>query len=213
MVENLDVIEHQNAWASVWLSRNKDLIRTTNGPLVTNPAFIFQTPAVRFNNMVTPFITNDEPWDIATLDSPDDTPQSRTLKEHLTKMINNLFPTFDGNQYEVRLSCRYAFSLATGKGLNEDLVTTLPILLGLQIAPEVLADAYATHLRNEIQTWLRDKQPSTEMASLMFMVDLFSKLSDDSNTSLPMLRITQLGLRLDQIADLDELLQEAAVTR
>ncbi len=208
-IENLDVIEHQNAWASVWLSRNKDLIRTIDGdgPLATNPAFIFQTPAVRFSNMVTPFITNDEPWDIATLGASDNTPK-RTLKAHLTKMLEILFPT-EGNKYEVQLSCRYAFSLATGKGLNEDLVTTLPILLGLQITPEDLAvDNYATKLCNEIQYWLTVNQPSTEWASLMFTVDLFSKLNDDSNTSLPMLRITKLRLKLEQISNLNQLLVE-----
>ncbi len=202
IVENLDVIEHQNAWASVWLSRNKQLIRDAAGPVDTNLAFVFQTPAVRFNTMVNPFITNDEIWDIATLDSADDTPQRRPLEAHLSTLIRELFPSFPGNKYEVRLSCRYAFSLATGRGLNEDLVTTLPILLGLRISPEDLAATYATSLRDELQIWLRDNRPSTEKASLIFSVDLFSKLDENSDTSLPMLRITHLGLALDQIADL-----------
>lgn len=208
-VENLDVIEHHNAWASVWLSRNKDLIRTSEaGVLATNPAFIFQTPAVRFNTMVTPFITNDEPWDIATLGSDDDpsVPQRRSLLQHLRIMLQTLFPDFDGSQYEVRLSCRYAFALATGKGLNEDLITTLPILLGLQITPKELAESYASDLRNEISLWLSANQPSTEEAALMFTVDLFSKLDEESTSSLPTLRITQLSLGLEQIEDLNELM-------
>jgi hypothetical protein len=201
MLENLDVVEHQNAWASVWLSRNKQLIQDTDGPLNTNPAFVFQTPAVRFNTMVTPFITNDEPWNIATLGSQDGSPQSRTMLGHLSQMIGTLFPNFDGAKYEVRLSCRYAFALAGGKGLNEDLVTTLPILMGLRIKPDALAGSYAADLEAEIKLWLSTNQPSLEDASLRFSVDVFSKLDEDSNSSLPMLRITSLKLDLGDVSD------------
>lgn len=210
MVENLDVIEHHNAWASVWLSRNQDLVREDDGTSAINPAFIFQTPAVRFNTMVTPFITNDEPWNIATLGSTDGAPQKRKLQDHLTLMIDTLFPRFEGNQYGVRLSCRYGFALSTGKGLNEDLVTTLPILLGLQITPTDLAQGYDTALHDEIRTWLSTHQPSPDMASLIFTVDLFSTLDEEANSSLPTLRITHLGLSLDHISDLQELMEQAA---
>ena len=199
MIRNLDVIEHQNAWAKIWLSRNKDLIRDSDGELLdTNPAFVFQTPAVRFSNKVTPFITNDEPWDIATLSDK----REQSLEKHLTTMVNTLFPTMDGINYRVRLSCRYAFSLSTGRGLNEDLVTTLPILLGIQITPEVLEKDYGKKLSEEILIWIDDNQPSMNMASLIFTVDLFSKLDQESNSSLPTLRITHLELKLADIANL-----------
>ena len=208
MIRNLDVIEHHNAWAKIWLSRNKDLIRDSDGqPLDTNPAFVFQTPAVRFSNMVTPFITNDEPWDIATLSQE----QNRALEQHLTTMVNTLFPTFPGNKYEVRLDCRYAFSLATGKGLNEDLVTTLPILLGIQITPDALSHNYGAELSREIATWLRSNRPSTTMASLVFTVDLFSKLNDGGSSSMPTVRITHLELKLTDIVNLSAILQPTGV--
>lgn len=217
LVENLDVIEHQNAWASVWLSRNKHLLEE-NGDLVpTNPAFVFQTPAVRFNNRVTPFITNDEPWEIATLsprgdpggetsESAEGEPVSRTLEEHLQALIDLLFPVVEDSRYEVRLSCRYAFALARGRGVNEDLLTTLPILLGLRVRPAALAAGYAEDLATELGGWLAAKRPSVEAASFLFVVDLFSKLDEDSATSLPMLRITRLGLALEHVSDLDALI-------
>ena len=206
LIENLDVIEHQNAWASVWLSRNKHLLEEDGAPVATNPAFVFQTPAVRFNNRVTPFITNDEPWDVATLGNPDGEPVSRTLEEHLRTLIDVLFPVFEGSRYEVRLSCRYAFALARGRGVNEDLVTTLPILLGLRVRPRALAAGYAEDLATELSGWLRAKRPSVEAASLLFIVDLFSKLDEDASTSLPMLRITRLSLALEHLSDLDALI-------
>lgn len=206
-VLNLDVIEHQNAWASVWLSRNKVLIEEANGAEIpTNPAFVFQTPAVRFNNMVTPFITNDEPWELATLKSDTGDPVERTLKDHLQTMIDVLFPAFEASKYEVRLSCRYSFAMVRARGFNEDIVTTLPILLGLRVTPQALAAGYAGDLSAEISRWLTANRPSMENASLSFVVDLFSKLDPDSNTSLPMLRITRLGLSFSYVSDVDSLI-------
>jgi len=205
-VENLDVIEHQNAWAGIWLSRNKILLEGHK----TNPKFIFQTPLVKFTNRVSPFITNDEPWDLATLHSPDDQPEHKPLLEHMELMLGLIAPDITGLpvNYEVRLSCRYAFALVEGSGLNVDLQSTLPLLMGLRLNPtdtvndqssEKLLAAYPKILTDEINLWLELNKPSKQNASLIFTVNLFSKLDKDSMTSLPMLRIKHLGLKLKNI--------------
>lgn len=207
-IENLDVIEHQNAWAAIWLSRNKILLAGHT----TNPKFIFQTPAVRFTNAVSPFITNDEPWDLATLHSPNDQAEDKTLLEHMQLLVQLIAPDIAGKgidvQYEARLSCRYAFALAMGKGLNVDLKPTLPLLMGLRLNPtetldsgEKLLAAYPKMLADEIELWLRLNEPSRQNASLIFSVSLFSKLDPASLTSLPMLRIKQMELKLENISD------------
>lgn len=204
-IENLDVIEHQNAWAKIWLSRNKNLVYGET----TNPDFIFRTPAVRFTNMVTPFITNDEPWDISSLS---ETPY-QDLLTHLGHFIHELFPKPIGINYEVRMSCRYAFPLVEGKGLNVDLKPTLPLLMGLRLNPNEgtkddpnvnLLEAYPALLDTEIKTWFTTNKPSVAGASIIFSVNLFSKLDEDSTTSLPMLRINRLELKLEDISDLPE---------
>ncbi len=203
-VENLDVVEHQNAWASIWLSRNKILLAGHE----TNPKFIFQTPAVRFTNLVSPFITNDEPWDLATLHSPGDQAEDKPLLEHLQRLMELVAPDITGLDvdYELRLSCRYAFALALGTGLNVDLKSTLPLLMGLRLKPkatlasgEKLLAAYPKMLADEIDLWLRLNEPSPQNASLLFSVDLFSKVDPESLTSLPMLRIKQIELNLKNI--------------
>ncbi|MBK8968105.1 MAG: hypothetical protein IPM36_15855 [Lewinellaceae bacterium] len=203
-IENLDVIEHQNAWASVWLSRNKILLAGHE----TNPKFIFQTPAVRFTNLVSPFITNDEPWDLATLHSPGDQAEDKPLLEHMQRLLELVAPDITGLDvnYEVRLSCRYAFALVMGTGLNVDLKSTLPLLMGLRLKPkatlasgEKLLAAYPKMLADEIDLWLRLNEPSPQNASLLFSVDLFSKVDPESLTSLPMLRIKQIELNLKNI--------------
>ena len=204
-VENLDVIEHQNAWAAVWLSRNKILLAGHT----TNPKFIFQTPAVRFANQVSPFITNDEPWDLATLHSPGNQPENKPLLVHLQRMLELVAPATDGLSidYEVRLSCRYAFALAAGAGLNADLVSTLPLLMGLRLNPkdqlasgEKRLAAYPKMLSDEINLWLKNNQPSEQNAALIFSINLFSKLDPAGMTSLPMLRIKHLELKLKNIS-------------
>lgn len=204
MIENLDLIPQQNAWASIWLSRNKGLLKNKdNTDIPTNPSFIFQTAAVRFTNMVTPIIINDEPWDIATIDSTDGRPVKRTLLEHVQKMFDTLFPVVEGQKYEVRISCKYAFSLALGRGLNEDIAPGLPVLLGLRLSskdPDSFAD-YPAKLQTELEGWLQTNKPSRDRASFIFSVQMYSKLDEDSNTSLPMLRIEHLGLKLEDIEE------------
>lgn len=199
MIENLDVIPHQNAWASIWLSRNKGLLRDENNKEIpTNPKFVFQTPAVRFNNMVTPVIINDEPWNIGNIDVANNNVKSikQSLEQRLTEMFYILFPNAEGQKaYEVQLSCRYAFALASGLGLNDDLKPTLPVLLGLRLSSANL-NAYPEELATEIDTWWRNNKPSSDDASLIFSISLFSKLDPDSNTSLPMLRIEHLEMDL-----------------
>jgi len=203
MIENLDVIPHQNAWASIWLSRNKGLLKNAdNTDIPTNPKFVFQTPAVRFNNMVTPVIINDEPWNIGNVDvAKTNNVKSikQSLEQRLTEMFDILFPNSEGQKaYEVQLSCRYAFALASGLGLNDDLKPTLPVLLGLRLssADRAAFDAYPEDLATEIDTWWRNNKPSSDDASLIFSISLFSKLDPDSNTSLPMLRIEHLEMNL-----------------
>ncbi len=215
-IENLDILQYQNAAASIWLSRNKNLVFDRD----TNPAFIFQTPAVSFANPAFPFITNDEPFDIAALGSEDGvTPQDLDFQVHMENLLELLkpkatSPEINDYRYEARLSCRFAFSLAKGKGLNDDLVSTLPLLIGLRLSPgdsldesnrsEILA-AYPGKLKEEISTWFKLNRPIEESAYLLFSLDIFSKLDPNENSSLPMLRVKRLELKLKNIEDMDDI--------
>ena len=215
-IENLDVLQYQNAAASIWLSRNKTLVFDED----TNPAFVFQTPAVSFANSAIPFITNDEPFDIAALGSVDGvTPQDHDFQVHMENLLKLLEPkattlVADDYRYEARLSCRFAFSLAKGKGLNDDLVSTLPLLIGLRLSPgdslddnnrsEIL-EAYPGKLKAEISKWFELNRPIEDNAYLLFSLDIFSKLDPNENSSLPMLRVKRLELKLKDISDMDDI--------
>ncbi len=215
-IENLDVLQYQNAAASIWLSRNKTLVFQEK----TNPAFVFQTPAVSFANSAIPFITNDEPFNIAALGSDDGvTPQDHDFLVHMENLLKIIEPKAtslveDDYRYEARLSCRFAFSLAKGKGLNDDLVSTLPLLIGLRLAPgESLGDGnkskiledYPGKLKKEISKWFELNRPIEENAYLLFSIDIFSKLDPNENSSLPMLRVKRLELKLKNIKDMEDI--------
>ncbi|MCB0531453.1 MAG: hypothetical protein KDD14_04585 [Saprospiraceae bacterium] len=204
-VENLDLLQQQNAWASIWLSRNKHLAFGKT----TNPDFIFLTPAVRFTNRLTPSIVNREPWNIATLPEGGDTAFNATLEQHLINMVD-LFdpgvadPGVEHRRYELQIACRYAYAMARGMGLNEDLVTTLPILLGLRLTPDQL-DTYPGKLSKEISTWFKQHEPVETNASLIFSVEAYSQLDEQVNSSLPLLRVTQLELNLNNITNMPDI--------
>lgn len=55
----------------------------------TNPAFVFQTPQVRFSNQVTPLLVNNRPWDIAELHTDG---RSQPLDIHLKSSLAPYYP-------------------------------------------------------------------------------------------------------------------------
>lgn len=203
-IDNLDLFQQQNAWGSIFLSRNKNLVFNKT----TNPDFIYRTPAVRFTNRLTPSIINNEPWDIATLPLGE-LPVKNNLLTHLTNLMDLFDPGVTTVQakhqrYELQVSCRYAFALAQGTGLNEDLVTTLPLLLGLRLRPSQLVQ-YPALLRKEISIWFEKHQPVDRNASLVFSIEAYSQLDPNANTSLPLLRVTNLDLSLSDILDMPDI--------
>ena len=97
IIQDRDIIAHQNAWSGIWLTRNRQLVPTA----ATNPAFIFQTPQVRFSNWVTPLLVNRRPWNIADLSSS--SPQSLFI--HLKRLFETVLPPQSANAYGLRLDC------------------------------------------------------------------------------------------------------------
>lgn len=212
-IENLDVIYHQNAWAYIWLSRNKELIPKFD----TNPAFIFQTPSVRFNNLVIPFLVNEERWNIALLGSDGGLPVKRNLVGHLTHLFSILLPQKEKPEaeggypdFEIRLDCRYAFAFAKGKNLSYDLLSSFPMLVSLRLANPYLAGkedgdsftGYIDDLANKILDWYHTNKPVEEQAAFIFSASYFSKIEKESLSSLPMLKIEHLALQLVHVSDL-----------
>ena len=191
-IENLDVIHQQNAWATIWLSRNKELIPEKD----TNPIFVFQTPEVKFNSKITPSLVNDERWDINRL-AANDNSTDRSLLGHLRRMFHTILPQSSTNEYEIRMSCRYAFVMTAGSGLSQDLLSMLPMLMGLRLSK--IDEQYIQSLTNKIEDWRLRTKPAENKAAYIFSINIFSKLDPNNRENLPLLKIEHLQLNLEDI--------------
>jgi len=200
-----DIVEQQNAWGAIWLTRNKELVPGR----LTNPVFVYQTPQVRFTNMVTPLLVNTRPWPIDQIGSADGQPRRRSLAEHIAMLFAMLFPASATQAYDIRVTCRYAFALAVGADDNTDLLSILPVLLGprftIAAGAEMLAatQEFRASLVQAIGAWKDRNNPLQTKGMYIFSVAIFSNLgaaSDDGNTRLPILRIEDLRLRLRSIS-------------
>ena len=203
-VIDLDVLHTQNAWSAIRLARNKNLVdgRTTN------PAFIFQTPEVRFKSRITPLIINDKRWNIGAL-----SPSPQPLSAHLQTLFETLLPAQESRAYDLRLSCQYAFAITLGNpGAADDLLTSLPVLLTPRFTvrqsaakPTMLAvtEQLRANIVTEIEDWQTQKRPNRANGRYIFSISLFSHHQPSSRTAdspnLPLLKIEHLWLALADI--------------
>ncbi|MCB0116948.1 MAG: LysM peptidoglycan-binding domain-containing protein, partial [Caldilineaceae bacterium] len=98
IVPDLDVIQQQLATASIWLTRNRELVDGR----VTNPSFVYKTPLIRFRNSTSPLVQNRTPWDIAAIGSPTGAAQRRPLAAHVDALFAALLPAVAQNDYAIR---------------------------------------------------------------------------------------------------------------
>lgn len=195
-IADRDIIEYQNAQAEIWVSRNRNL-----GSYPTNPAFIYQTPGVRFGNMVTPLLVNTKEWHLEEEYSQHDPKQS--LDEHIKRLFEILLPGTSSQAYDLRISCSYAFALAEGEGGNPDLLVPLPVTLcprvQINMNTTMLDETvtFRTGLSGALRNWFEKNQPSRKRAMFIFKVVILSP-----GNNLPLLQIEDLRLSLENITDL-----------
>jgi hypothetical protein len=201
-IPNLDIVNRQSAWGAIWLARNKELAPGRE----TNPAFVFQTPQIRFSTNVTPLLVNSERWYIDAeggpgklgLEGPPD-PRERTLDGHLEALFATILPETAGQPYDVQVAVRYAFALASHG--DEDLVSALPVTLSPRVRVEAGASmreataALRTALARELQGWLARNRPRETKGMFVFSVAIFAHGANQ-----PLLHIQDLRLRLESIA-------------
>ena len=213
-VTNLDVLDYQNAWGAIRLARNKNLIDGRE----TNAAFIFQTPEVRFKNRITPLIVNDKRWDIADLGDS----RSKALTDHLEELFKVLLPAIINRPYDIRISCQYAFALASNTsatGNEEELLASLPVLLTPRFTVQKSGDStmltVTEHLRTnivrEIENWQKNKNPNKTRGRYLFSFSFFSNpenVSTTENPNLPLLTVENLNLLLTDIILPTDIIEE-----
>jgi hypothetical protein len=217
---SLDIIAQQNAWAAIWLTRNDDLISGGN----TNPAFVFQTPQIRFSDRLTPLLTNSKRWNVATLQAPHQAPINRPLRHHVANWFAAVLPAQSDRTYDIRIACQYAFALVLGDpGLEDDLLSTLPVFLsprfvvgadGDQKDMAAITAQLQENIAKELQLWQQRKRPVQASGRFVFSLSIFSHVAEQSSaenasqnsedalaSEVPLLKIEHLSLALNDISE------------
>lgn len=203
-IQNLDVLNTENAWASLHLKRNLNLTSPGNPARTTNPRFVYETPETRFVNKTTPLLDTIVPINIY----PDGPPKSR--HQHLVDMLTELFDTADAGGNTIvrllKLGVKYAYDVrgqegpAEGPDQLDEFIAYMPVLqrMPFEITPNAGGiQEFVTALDGEIQLWLETIDPSRARAYYEFDVSIFAALS---RTDRPVLRLRRLWLGLNHIS-------------
>jgi hypothetical protein len=229
--DKLDILHKQDVWAGVRMTRNENLFgdrACTGGSPRTNPKFIYQTPMVRFPEILTPLLECDKNIDIARIPSaPGGTPDAdreKPLEGHLARLFERFFESVAENLTEeetegrrIQLTCRYQYDLdhpPYGLGGDGD-ANSLPITLPIVMAPPfdfiVPTDSrscgenlfsFLCSLSGAIKDWFEGHYPSRNNGRFNFDISVYSTLGDSGR--LPIYRLKSLQLMLDDVSDLKE---------
>jgi hypothetical protein len=181
---DLSLLKIQNAWAGVAISRNRDLLAGKT----TNPAFVYQTPWARFPNYLTPSIRIDNNLYVSQIDSPGH-PVVRSLEQHLSLLFSRLLdlhpePSAAQEPHQIKLACKYGFSLVRNPENGQDVTTSIPVLLQPEFTFEVndwmitgetaTRETFVTRLAKAIREWQQANSPNTEGGAYLFEITLLT---------------------------------------
>jgi LysM repeat protein len=191
--DDFDILKVENAWAGAAVKRNENLLPNET----TNPAFVFQSPVVRFVNVLTPLLDPDEEIDIADFTTQKPARLSQFLSDFLIAFFEAAQTAGNENR-TVRLGAAYGYGLQTESPFP-DLGVTIPILLTTPTSISILKDKlgpdspFVKAVSDTINEWFRNNQPSgvQDNGKLWFDLSVYSSLSE---SQLPVLRMRRLFL-------------------
>lgn len=200
LIKELSVFNYQNAWSSVAITRNGNLM--SDDSIETNPEFIYKTPLIKFANKLIPLLVNSQDINIAKI--PDNVVKGRSLSEHLIAFLQNLLEDSLLDVQAIKIEVTYSYKLADKRALSS---IVLPVLL-LPVTTIPLPGAYEPEggscplaytedsafvckLAVGIDQWFDRNKPNIHQAKFCFDVALFSELNE---TQLPLIRLRKVYL-------------------
>lgn len=200
-----NIIQEENAWSGLSIVRNKILVPG----IPTNDDFIYETPVIRFVNILTPLLDPDIDIDMAVY--------TATGKHKLQEYISNFFTAFFEEIKDktttrvVKSAVSYSYTLNEDPdGLRIDIPISITTPYEFNIpadwnvskctgtSPVTPQDSFVCQLAALLNSWFRNHQPITTNGKLQFDVSLFASLSD---SQLPVLHIRRIKLDIN-IVDL-----------
>jgi hypothetical protein len=170
--QKLSVISIPNITATSRTTRNEMLVGSGDKAQksLTNPNFVYSTPAVTFPNPVTPLIEVDDPILI----------QANSINEAVNLVVTQVMqPTASASEVGWKLRVDYSFALIPGE--TGGIQTKLPILqTGIDTVTTASTSSdgktvaeYAASLQDALKSWHEEFHPSDKNARLIFVLTLF----------------------------------------
>jgi hypothetical protein len=202
----LDVIQYENAWASINVTRNQGLIENN----ATRTPFVYSTPSVQFANTLTPILTTGAEVDIAKI--PTGTAQIRPLWQHLQLLFKTFLEGSPAQTATLKLECTYAYSISDSEAVPK---VVLPVLLAAPFAFQIPGDwspaggacpavppddsAFICRLARAMLKWYDDSKVSSRGGAFRIDLSAFARLT---SSPLPLVRVTRLTIATGFIQEL-----------
>lgn len=200
LFRDFDILKIENAWAGAAVKRNENLLPGQ----ITNSDFVFQSPVVRFVNVLTPLLDPDGDINIAGFTSEPTAPLAKFLSNFLIAFFEAA-QTIGNENRTIRLAAAYGYGLQdSGEGDEAfvqvpDLNITIPILLTTPTSISILKQnlspesQFISDVSDTITAWFLRNGPSglDDSGRLWFDLSVYSSLSE---SQLPVLRMRRLFL-------------------
>lgn len=195
---DFDILRIENAWAGAAVKRNENLVPDK----ITNPDFVFQSPVVRFVNVLTPLLDPDEEIDVADFTTEPSALLARYLSDFLIAFFEGAQTSGNENR-TIQLAAAYGYGLhdsnVSESPLVPDLNIRIPILLTTPTSISILKEQlspespFISAVAETINAWFRNNAPSGlhDSGRLWFDLSVYSSLSE---SQLPVLRMRRLFL-------------------
>lgn len=211
-LSNLDILNFQNAWAGIYVTRNeellpknKDQLAIANKPLdiewqETNEKFVYKTPLVKFYNKLLPQLVCDEQILINKIKEYD---KPQKLEVYMQDLLMALISNIETQTLQLKVEVEYDYSI---NGEGKSFPITLPLLLATPFQLDKEGDiqtsencseseSFACKLTVAIENWFTSNKPSTQDGLFKFKIQVFPS----TGSNLPMLKLNNVEIALDQI--------------
>lgn len=208
-IKGLSILEAQNAWSGVLLTRNEDLVKKTDGSYKkTNDAFIYKTPMVKFYNELIPLLVCNESIYIAEITNPGK-PEKLNLAKHLQNLFKTLLSNSNNLDQVIKVECLYQYNLQGTADFNQ---ITIPVLLATPTLFKLGtdwnigtegdyckdSDSYTCNITTTVLNWFKDNQPFLNNGILKWVINLY----DVGDNKLPILTLNNLVLPVAYVTEL-----------
>ncbi|MHA7056094.1 TorF family putative porin [Aquimarina sp. M1] len=179
VLNDLDILNTQNAWGGAQIIRNMDLLpNNSDSWQPTNKHFLYQTPLVRFYTKLITLLSDKTTIDIAAIATKEyPVSANRSLADNMLALFDSFTTGVDAASLHMKLSVDYTYLIP-----NTEFPVTVPVLLTtpFDLATTDNGTSFANSLASSMNDWLKANIISTPNGTFTFEIDVFSSL--DANT-------------------------------